>query len=315
MLIAIVCAIAAGGSFAGGGVLQQHVASTRPEDEQLSFRLLADLARQPLWLLGIGLAFLSYVLESLALAFGPLVMVQPLVVTELLFALPISVRWHGMRMGPREWAGALAVACGLGVGLASAAPRAGRPFPPILSWGLALAVVAVLATTAVAVGRRSAGPLRSSLFALAAGLVLATQAALLKATIALFRQGFVAALGSWQLWAMVLASFIGLLLVQSAYQAGPLAASMPVVDAINPTAAIGLGLVLFDEHVRTGVWLAGVVAGLVLLFGGIVALDTSPLVQRLQLVERNGRVSRRAQSMQERRRRWKARRDEPFSRR
>src|SRR5579875_1766346 len=224
MLIAIVCAIAAGGSFAGGGVLQQHVASTRPEDEQLSFRLLADLARQPLWLLGIGLAFLSYVLESLALAFGPLVMVQPLVVTELLFALPISVRWHGMRMGPREWAGALAVACGLGVGLASAAPRAGRPFPPILSWGLALAVVAVLATTAVAVGRRSAGPLRSSLFALAAGLVLATQAALLKATIALFRQGFVAALGSWQLWAMVLASFIGLLLVQSAYQAGPLAA-------------------------------------------------------------------------------------------
>src|SRR5579875_2271970 len=191
MLIAIIFALAAGGSFASGGVLQQHVASTRPEDEALSFRLLTDLARQPLWLAGIFLAFLSYVFESVALAFGPLILVQPLIVTELLFALPLSVRWHNMRMGLREWAGAAAVTVGLVIGLISASPGKGRPFPPVLDWGVALAAIAVLVSAVVSLGKRAPArsPLRSSLYAAGAGMVLATQAALLKSAIAFFMRG------------------------------------------------------------------------------------------------------------------------------
>lgn len=294
MLIAVVCALAAGACFASAGVLQQRAASARPETESLSFRLIADLAHEPLWLVGIGLAMLSYVFESVALAFGPLVLVQPLIVTELLFALPISLRWRGMRMSVRDWVGTLSVACGLSVGLVAAAPAQGTPNASLVRWIPALAIAAGLTMVAVAIGRRVSGPWRSSSYAAGAGLVLGSQAALLKATVALFERGIVTALTSWQLWAMVAAAIIGLLLVQSAYEAGPLAASMPVVDAVDPAVAVLFGILLFHEHVRTGIWLAGVATGVVLLIAGIVLLDTSPVIQCLQKVERRQRDARPA---------------------
>lgn len=290
MVIAVVAAIAAGGSFAAAGVLQQRAASTRPEKEALSFRLIVDLARDRLWLLGIGFAFLSYVLEALALSYGPLVLVQPLIVSELLFALPISIRWRGMHMSARTWLGTLSVALGLTVGLASASPGAGRPTAPVSEWIVALVIVAALAILAVSAGRRRRGPLRSSFYALGAALVLGTQAALMKATIARFEHGLTTALEGWELWVMLGAAILGLLLVQSAYESGPLATSMPVVDAFDPSVAIVFGVALFHEHIRTGLWLTGVAAGLAMLFGGIWLLDTSPLIQCLQRVERRQRA-------------------------
>ncbi len=79
-------------------------------------------------------------------------------------------------------------------------------------------------------------------------------------------------------------------LVQNAYQAGPLAASMPVMDAVLPMVSIGLGVGLFGEHVRTTAWgLAGAAAGIVALVVGIVLLDTSPIVRRQQRQERKER--------------------------
>ena len=126
MFISVIAAVIAGGCFAAGGVLQQRVASARPDDESLSLSLLADLARRPLWLAGIGMAVLSYGFQALALAYGPLALVQPLIVTELIFAIPISVRLHGMRLHRREWAGALAVAGGLALAIVAAHPRGGQ---------------------------------------------------------------------------------------------------------------------------------------------------------------------------------------------
>lgn len=286
MAVAIVTALLAGASFAAGGVLQQREASARPEGEVLTFRLLLDLAHDGIWWLGIGFAFLSYVLEAIALSYGPLVLVQPLIVSELLFALPISVRWRGMRMGWREWLGTASVAAGLAVGIACASPGAGRAEAPVAQWALALAVVGGTGAAAVFAGRSTRGPARSSLFAVGAALALGTQAALLKSTIVHFEHGLLTALESWQLWGMVAAALIGLLLVQSAYEAGPLASSMPVVDAVQPAVAIVFGISLFHEHIRTGAWLGGIALALAVLFAGIVVLDTSPLIQCLQRAQR-----------------------------
>lgn len=293
MLIAIIAAVAAGLCFAAAGVLQQRVASTRPERESLSARLLVDLARRPVWLAGIGLAVLSYGFQSLALAFGPLALVQPLIVTELLFAIPISIRLHKLHLSWREWVGAASVAGGLAIAIAASQPHGGDPLPPWLNWVIALGSVGVLAAAAVLIGRQIKGPVRASLFAFAAAAILGVQSALLKASVALFKQGIVTALASWEVYAMAAASIGGLLFVQSAYQAGPLAASMPVIDATEPTVAIVIGVVLFDEIVSTGMLnLVGTGIGLVLLFGGIVLLDTSPVVHRLQRVERKQRDTR-----------------------
>jgi drug/metabolite transporter (DMT)-like permease len=286
VVIAILAALGAGGGFAAGGVLQQRVAGTRPERDALSFRLLVDLAHEPQWLLGIGVALVAYVLEALALSFGPLVLVQPLIVSELLFALPISVRWRGMKMGSREWLGSSAIAAGLAVGLASAAPRAGRAGAPVAEWIVALGAAGGLTALVVASGRRTRGPARSSLYAIGAGIVIGTQASLLKATIPPFEHGVFSALESWELWATLVTAVLGLLLLQSAYESGPLAMAMPALDAIEPAIAIVLGMLLFHESIRTGIALIGVGAGVAALLLGVILLDTSPVIRCLQKAQR-----------------------------
>ncbi|MGH3744768.1 MAG: DMT family transporter, partial [Mycobacteriales bacterium] len=164
MIVAVLAGLAAGGCFAMSGVLQQQVASSRPPDESMSPRLILDLARQRRWLAGLGLAILSYGLQALALSFGPLAVVQPLLVTELLYAIPISVRVRGRRIGRREWAGALAVSGGLALGIAASDPRGGTPLASAADWLVVLPVVAAVASTAALAGRRVGGPPRAALF-------------------------------------------------------------------------------------------------------------------------------------------------------
>lgn len=283
MIISIVAALLAGACFAAAGVLQQRVAQTRPEDESLSPGLLVDLAKQRLWLAGIGLAVLSYVFQSLALAFGPLALVQPLIVSELIFALPVSAKLHGLRLGVREWLGALGVAVGLAVAIAAANPQEGDPSAPLGGWLWTLAAVGGLVSAALLVGWRSSGPVRASSFALAGATIMGFQSALLSNTVNSFRDGGIAApFTEWQTYLLVVASIGGLLLIQSAYQAGPLATSMPVIDGAEPAVAVTIGILLFNETVNSS---AGAIAvtlvGVLAIIGGIVTLDTSPLIKRL----------------------------------
>ncbi|HET7329079.1 MAG TPA: DMT family transporter [Nocardioidaceae bacterium] len=287
MLIAVVAALAAGACFAFAGILQQRVAATRPEGESLSPRLLRDLVRQRLWVAGISLAFLSYAFQGLALAFGPLSLVQPLIVSELIFALPVAARLHNMKLGWRSWIGAVAVGGGLAVAIVAAAPEEGDPQASLAGWlGLVVAVV-VLAGGSVLVGRTREGTVRASLFALAGATVMGSQSALFAATIAHMAQGFVPLFTAWQTYLLVVASIGGLLLIQSAYQAGPLAASLPVVNTVELTVAVTIGVVLFNEGIADGLLRRAIaVAALACVLAGIVLLDTAPVTQRLHSRER-----------------------------
>jgi multidrug transporter EmrE-like cation transporter len=138
----------------------------------------------------------------------------------------------------------------------------------------------------VASGRRTRGPARSSLYAIGAGIVIGTQASLLKATIPSFEHGLSRALESWELWATLVTAVLGLLLLQSAYESGPLAMAMPALDAIEPAIAIVLGMLLFHESIRTGIALIGVGAGVAALLLGVILLDTSPVIRCLQKAQR-----------------------------
>ena len=124
--VSVVAALAAGATFAVGSVLQQNAARQAPASVSMSWRLLVDLAHRRQWLLGIGSDVGSFGLQALALAFGPLALVQPLlVVSGLLVAVPLAVRWRGRQLGPREWAGTAAVGLGLAAFLAAASPSEG----------------------------------------------------------------------------------------------------------------------------------------------------------------------------------------------
>ncbi|MEG3629092.1 DMT family transporter [Streptomyces poriticola] len=284
MTVAVLASLAAGVCFAVAGVLQQRAAGARPDEESLSPRLLGHLVRDRMWRCGIGLAVLAYGFQSLALAFGPLSLVQPLIVTELVFAVPLSARLYRMRLGVREWFGTLAVASGLALALASARPHGGHPTSAgWLSWVLVVGATAALVGAALAVARLlPSGPWRASAVALAAGALMGTQSVLLAVTVEHLRDGVPAALAAWQTYALVVASVGGLLLIQSAFQQGPLAASMTVIDATEPVVAVTVGVLVFGEAVHSG-WpvTAVTVTGLALVAAGIASLDSSPLVAAL----------------------------------
>ena len=274
-------ALLAGMCLAATGVLQQRAARRRPSDERMSAQLLVKLAQNKWWLAGIGVAVLSYAFQAVALSTGPLSLVQPLIVSELLFAIPVSTHLRGRKLTWRDWAAVSTVVVGLTIGIIAANPKRGNPLQPFSLWGWALLAVGVIVVASVLVARVVNGPVKASMFALAGASTMGTQSALFSSTIAMLRGDIPHTFTSWQPYALIVASFLGLYLVQNAYQAGPLAASMPVMDASLPLVSIGLGIGLFGDAVRTSWWgLTGAGVGILLLVVGIVGLDTSPSVRR-----------------------------------
>lgn len=287
ILVSAFAAVLAGLCLAAAGVLQQRAASRRPSDERMSLRLIRSLVTEGTWLAGVGLAVLSYGFQAVALAFGPLILVQPLIVSELLFAVPASVRLRGLRLRRRDWLAMSAVVAGLSLGMVSANPRQGDPIQPIWSWIPALVVVAVLTGGLLIAARVATGPLMASSYALAGAILMGTQSALYAATIARLERSIPETFASWETYALVVVSLAGAFLIQNAFQAGPLAASTPVLDSALPLVAIGLGVGLFGEQIRTSaLGLAGASLGVTLLLIGIIGLDTSPVVRKEQQMQR-----------------------------
>ena len=293
MVIAVIAAIAAGCMFAVGSVLQQSAARETPAEESLSWRLLVDLAHRPRWLLGIGSDVVSFALQALALAFGPLALVQPLAVTGLLFAVPLAVRRRGRRLHSREWLGTIAVAGGLAAFLTAASPSEGLPQTTPWRWFLILVAVAGVMALGIGLGRLSGGTLRPTMYGVAAATAFGLLAALTKASTHLLSEGAAPFFTAWQPYGMAVVAILGAIVQQSAFQAGPLPASLPVMDAVEPTVAVFIGVFAFNEHVGTSpLALAVQAVGVAALLAGIVVLDRSPLIAELQRSDAGGRPAR-----------------------
>ena len=263
--IAVLAALAAAASFGVAAALQHRQARLTPDEAGV--RLLARLAAHPLWLAGIALAAVAYGLQALALAFGPLALVAPIVATDLLFALPVAARWS-RPLRARDWLGCVLTAGGVAAFLAATPPSPGRSGAPAKDWLLAFAVVGLAGALALTAGRLAAGPVRAALTAIAAGAVFGLTAAVTLSFTRLLRAiGPGATLAHWQPWALLALGAAGLLLSASAFQAGALAASLPLMDTVEPVSGVLLGTLLFGERLATSpagltVQLAGAVAGI-----------------------------------------------------
>jgi len=271
---ALLAGLAAACSFGVGVALQHRQVQLAPKAGRAPLRLVAYLARQWLWLAGIALAAGAYALQALALAFGPLTLVAPIVATDLLFALPFAARWSRLPMRPVDWAGCAMVGGGIAVFLVASPPASGRSDASARDWVLAFVVVALVSAVAITAGMSSRGPARPALLAVAAGTVFGLTAAVtLSLTRLLRRESLDSVLGHWQPWVVVALGAAGLLLSMSAFQAGPLSASLPVVDTVEPVSAVVIGTAVFGERLAAspaGLALqlaaaAGALAGIVLL--------------------------------------------------
>jgi hypothetical protein len=278
-VIAVVAALLAAFCFAVAALVQQTVARATGADEALRPRLLLDLARRPRWLAGIGLDALSFFILALALAFGPLALVQPLASLDVLFALPLIARRQGRRLTLQDKAGAVTVAGGIVIFLSVAPPSGGVKAPGLAAWGpVFLAAGALSAVTALA-GLRVTGKARVIWLAVAAGSVFGVLSALTKATVDVVAMRGVGALGTWEPWALLLCGIAGALLGQSAYSSGALSLSLPVLDTLSPIVAVVIAATVFDEKLASSAWQLGVqLAGGALAVTGIAVLSRSSIV-------------------------------------
>ena len=279
-LLAVLLAVTAGFAYALASVLQQRAASEQDRGLSLHWGLLGRLFRHPIWLAGTAIDLFAYLLEAASLGFGSIIVVQPLLVSGLLWALPLSTIGRPERVTRREWVPAILLVIALAVFVSVGSPGGGRTDASILAWVLTAVAVAVPTAGAVLAARRATPGRRALLLAFASGCVYGLTAALTKSTVALLDDGVLQIFTHWQPYALGAAAAIGLLLNQSAFQAGHLAASLPAMAVTDPVVGCIIGVTLFGEGLgATGAVAIGVtVLSVVVMFAATISLARSPLV-------------------------------------
>jgi drug/metabolite transporter (DMT)-like permease len=268
--IAVPAALGAAATFGLGAAVQHRQARLVPAPTDHrgtgAARLLARLARQPLWLAGIALTVAGYGLQATALAFGPLTLVAPIVAADLMFALPLAARWARRPLTGRDWLGCALTAGGIAAFLVTAPQATGRSDAPALDWLLAFGAVAVICVLVTGVARRLRPGSRAATTAVAAGVIYGMTAAVTLSLTRLVRaDGLWRALAHWQPWALAGLGLAGLALTMGAFQAGALGASLPVIDTVEPVSGVLIGTFVFGEA------LAATPAGLGLQAAGAAA--------------------------------------------
>ncbi|MBC3761311.1 DMT family transporter [Quadrisphaera oryzae] len=283
-MLPVVLALAAATCFASSTVTQHRAASSAPEGSGTGVRLVLALLRQPLWLLGLVFGLAGAALQTVALSEGALLVVQPLLVTGLLLALPLSVLVEGRRPPLLEWLWAVAVVVGLAVFLVSARPGGGSEVAQPDALRTCAVVGAGVVLVAAALSRAGSGRYRALLLGLGGGTALGLAGALLKEATGRYEaDGLLSVLGTWPLWALVLAGATGVVLNQSSYRVGVLTASQPAITIAEPVAAAVVGAAAFGERLS-----AGDGARVVQLLGMLVMISAVVMLARLTAGEAPG---------------------------
>ncbi|MEV5432402.1 DMT family transporter [Streptomyces sp. NPDC052701] len=282
-LVPVLFALGAAFSDALATVLQRKAALKVPRSDTLRAGLMLDLLRHPVWLAGILAVVTAAVCQAVALATGPLTVVQPLLVLELPLALVIATVLLQGRLSRPGWVAVCAVVAGLAVALVAASPAGNRTQVPMDRWIPALAVcTAAIAGLVTAALRRPEGRARAACFGLATAVAYAVTAALMKTSMHTLDDGGVAAfLTTWQTYGFALFGGAALFLLENAMQAGPLVASQPALTLGDAGVSLALGITVYGEYVRSGWWLLPQLLGVALIAAGVTALSRLPLAGAL----------------------------------
>jgi drug/metabolite transporter (DMT)-like permease len=246
----VVAAALAGAVFAAIGiVVRQRATMDVPADQGVSTVMVSTLLRRRLWWAGTAAAVTGYAFQAVALAYGSLLLVAPLLVSALLFALPLSARLAHRRVTRAEWGWAVMLTVALGVFVALARTKPGdydgAVLPAVVVAGISLVFVA----GCLAAASRLLDWRRAIMLAVGVGVLFGVVAALTKLVMHAVIEGSLSKLlTSPILYVLIVIGVIATLLQQSAFHAGSLRASVPAMLVLEPVVAVLLGEVLLGEH-------------------------------------------------------------------
>jgi drug/metabolite transporter (DMT)-like permease len=277
--VAFLLAVLASFSNALSAIFQRIGVQNAPAESTMSLSLMTYAIKRWIWLAGVVLIGVGFVLQAVALRFGQLSAVQPIVTTELLFLVLVLGVWFRYRVALRDWLSSLAAAGGLAGFLVIADPQGGNSVPGLRDWTVVFVVVGIVVVVTSGLGFMGPRWFRASMFGTAAAMMYALSAALTKVFTTLVTQGWGHVFIHWEPYALLAAGLIGLFLSQNAFHAGPITASQATLTIVDPLASVVIGIWLFGDRLQTGGWrLPAEVASMVVLVVGVFVLSQSPLV-------------------------------------
>jgi len=252
-LMAVLLAVASALFIAVGIVVRQRSTMGVPNEHSMSGAMATALVRRPMWWAGTGVAIGGYVLQALALNRGSLLLVQPVLVSSLLFALPLSARLAHRRVTRSEWVWAVLLTVAIAVFVVMGNPRPGHARPSGLSWGLVAAVALPVVVGCVLGAARTLGRTRAVLLAVAVAILFGVVAVLTKASVLRLAHGGLPHLLSVPTpYVLAVVALAATVLQQSAFHAGALQASVPTMIVLEPLVAVTIGMTVLGEHLAVG---------------------------------------------------------------
>jgi drug/metabolite transporter (DMT)-like permease len=275
VLLAVLLAFAAAASFAAGSALQHRVAGASSAENESRVGFVQRLVQRRSWLVGLVLSAAAFALHAAALSQGDLALVQPVIVSGIVFAVLIrSGLAH--RLPPRRTILWLVLTwAGLALFLAVHPAGADRPgnltrAGIVVGAGVLLAVVSLLLARASSVERR-----RGILLGAAAGVLFGVVAGVVKLVLGELRTDAGGLLSYWPLWTLVVVGLSAVVVNQRAYQAARLSVTAPILNIGQVLVAMAFGVIVFDERLgSTPAVLVSELAGLVLVITGVVKLSS-----------------------------------------
>lgn len=259
-LLAVLFALASSLVIAWGTVVRHRIAKA-PESPAAQSVLFTAIKR-PMWWVGTASALAGYGLQIVALGFGTLLVVQPILVLSLMFTLPLSARYDRRRLAVDEmsWAGVLTIAVGTLVILGDPSP--GLEQPPMNRWLPAIAIGAVVLLLLGFWATRTTENLRALLFGMVTGGIYGYVAVLSKATVDVFtHEGLLALILAWELYSLIALAALGTVVQQYAFNAGRLKNSLPAMTVVEPIVAFALGYSVLGEQFQVSGWNWTIMAG------------------------------------------------------
>ena len=250
--IAALLALGAAFFIAIGDVIHQRTAHEVTDEPVSHLELFSRLLRDRQWWLGSAVAAAGFALQAAALGLGSVLLVQALLVTSLLFALPINARMCRRRVTRWEWLWAALLAAAVAVIVTVGNPTEGHSRASLETWTAVVAVLGPVLVLCVLGASVVKGPASAVLLGFVSGALWGVFAVLTKGVVDRLDHGLWALMRTPELYVWALVAIAATAYQQSSFRAGSLTASLPTMTVAEPVVGSVLGVIVLGEALRPG---------------------------------------------------------------
>jgi drug/metabolite transporter (DMT)-like permease len=266
-------------SFALAATLWQKASLSLTDVSARHPRSFLVLLTQWVWLLGLVAQVVGVALQAAALDRGRVSIIQPLLVTTVVWALPLGYFLTHQTIGRHEVLGAGIIVVGLALFASFGDPAGGVDNAPGSDWVASILVIGTACAALLVFANRASLSTRAALLGTIAGMLYGLSATLMKPVVESWHaDGLGDVIAGWEFWVWAAAGIVGFLVQQLSLSTGRLVPSVATVSVANPAVSVMLGALVLQERLdKSPPWHAVVAVGalcLALLGAVVIASAT-----------------------------------------